>query len=308
MFTGIDAITYGVEDMSLCRKFLEDWGLRKVSSSKFSASFETQDSSEVLLRPHDSPKLPPAMESGPTLREVIWGLPDQRSFEQLTESISRDSSFTEGKDGGIRIRDPNGISLGFRVSRRKRVQYSGALPNFPGNPRRIDEASPVYERAEPLQIGHVVLFVADLTKVELFYMERLGFHVSDRYPKHGTFLRCSVRGGHHNLFLLKSPNGQPRLNHVAFTVRDLHEVFGGGLHISRKGWKTQLGPGRHPISSAYFWYVHSPCGGLAEYYADEDYLTEKWKSRSFERKPELFAEWAVAGGLDGKTRRQNKEE
>ena len=163
-------------------------------------------------------------------------------------------------------------------------------------------------RAEPLQIGHVVLFVADLTKVESFYTERLGFHVSDRYPKHGTFLRCSVRGGHHNLFLLKSPNGQPRLNHVAFTVRDLHEVFGGGLHISRKGWKTQVGPGRHPSSSAYFWYVHSPCGGLAEYYADEDYLTEKWKSRSFERKPELYAEWAVTGGLDGKTRRQNKKE
>ena len=42
------------------------------------------------------------------------------------------------------------------------------------------------------------------------------------------------------------------LNHVAYTVRDIHEVLGGGLHISRQGWKTQLGPGRHPISSAYF--------------------------------------------------------
>ena len=94
---------------------------------------------------------------------------------------------------------------------------------------------------------------------------------------------------------------------MAYTVRDIHEVFGGGLHISRQGWKTQLGPGRHPISSAYFWYVHSPCGGLAEYYADEDFLTENWNPRSFERKPKLFAEWAVSGGLDGHSRRQHKD-
>jgi len=32
-------------------------------------------------------------------------------------------------------------------------------------------------------------------------------------------------------------------------------------------------------------------------------LPEHW-SGTFERKPELFAEWAIAGGIDGKTRRQ----
>ena len=46
---------------------------------------------------------------------------------------------------------------------------------------------------------------------------------------------------------------------------------------------------------------------LAEYYADEDFLTENWNPRSFERKPELFAEWAVSGGLDGHSRRQHKD-
>ena len=94
------------------------------------------------------------------------------------------------------------------------------------------------------------------------------------------------------------------VNHIAFTVRDIHEVFGGGLHMGRCGWKTQLGPGRHPISSAYFWYFVNPCGGLIEYNADEDKLTGNWQARDFEPGPTVFAEWAIDGGLDGNTRHQ----
>jgi hypothetical protein len=74
--------------------------------------------------------------------------------------------------------------------------------------------------------------------------------------------------------------------------------------MAQKGWQTELGPGRHPISSAYFWYFHCPAGASAEYYTDEDHLTAAWQPREFERRPEIFAEWAIAGGIDGKTRRQ----
>ena len=61
MLTGIDAITYGVEDLAQCRKLLGDWGLRKVLSTKHSARFETMDGTEVCLRPHFAKLLPPAM-------------------------------------------------------------------------------------------------------------------------------------------------------------------------------------------------------------------------------------------------------
>ncbi len=74
--------------------------------------------------------------------------------------------------------------------------------------------------------------------------------------------------------------------------------------MSAKGWSTELGPGRHPISSAYFWYFQSPFGGALEYYADDDFCTEAWEAVDFERSPTNFAEWAIAGGIDGNTRRQ----
>jgi hypothetical protein len=102
-------------------------------------------------------------------------------------------------------------------------------------------------------------------------------------------MRCAPRGGHHDLFLLRTPDAKRGLNHVAFTVRDIHEVFGGGLFVSGRGWETQLGPGRHPISSAYFWYFRNPAGGLIEYYADEQ-LTGGPATSSLST---VFAEWAI---------------
>ena len=164
------------------------------------------------------------------------------------------------------------------------------------------------QRATPVEIGHVVLFVKDLEASSRFYRERLGFWLSDQYPGRGHFLRCSGHGGHHNLFLLQTPEGRAGLNHVAFTVRDLHEVIGGGLNMSRRGWETELGPGRHPISSAMFWYFQSPAGALVEYYTDEDELTPAWQPRDFTPGPTVFAEWAIKGGIDGQTRRQKHAE
>ena len=173
---------------------------------------------------------------------------------------------------------------------------------------RVIRRSPAYERAIPIEVGHVVFFVRDVNACEKFYSDNFGFVASDRYPDRGIFLRCAAEGGHHDLFLLQTPDAKVGLNHVAFTVRDIHEVFGGGLHMARKGWETQLGPGRHPISSAYFWYFRNPAGGLIEYYADEDQLDGDWEARSFEPGPTVFAEWAIEGGIDGNTRRQRNAE
>jgi catechol 2,3-dioxygenase-like lactoylglutathione lyase family enzyme len=203
--------------------------------------------------------------------------------------------------------DPNGLALGFRVTRKRKIDVQGVPMNAWGEPGRgTNRRSRFYERAEPVEVGHVVFFTDRLAEMERFYVGTLGFRVSDRYPGRGAFLRCAPEGGHHDLFVLQPPVAKRGLNHVAFTVRDIHEVFGGGLHISRCGWETELGPGRHPISSAYFWYVKNPAGALAEYYTDEDQLDGDWEPREFQQAPEVFAEWAVIGGIDGNSRRAKR--
>ena len=308
------------------RQFLNDWGLKETAFSGTVQHFETLSGAQVTVRRSDDADLAPAMESGPTLREVVWGVDSDADLEVLAKSLpgpieycgssyvnnskllAESSARTQpapDADAPRRLTtlDPHGLRIVFQRTCQRSVALQGAPTNPYGNVQRVNQPSPVYDRATPIEIGHVVLFTDQLSAAVSFY-ENLGFVVSDSYPGRGVFLRCAPTGGHHDLFLLQVPGKATGLNHVAFTVRDIHEVFGGGLAMGRAGWKTQLGPGRHPISSAYFWYFDNPCGGLIEYNADEDHLTDAWQAREFTPGPTVFAEWAIDGGIDGHTRRQ----
>lgn len=302
-FAGVDAVVFGVADLDAARRFLTDWGLAERLAEPDRLVFETRDGGEVIVRPQDAPDLPPAIEPGNTLREVIWGARDAPALKEALERLDAHAALVPGPDGLPRAVDPNGLWHGFRVTRRREVAVTPTPQNAPGNPARIDRRSPVHTQARPIKLGHVVLFAADFAAMRAFYTGAMGFIVSDEYPGHGVFLRCRRRGEHHNLFILNRP-GKPGVNHVAFTLTDVHEVIGGGIAMAGKGWRTEIGPGRHPISSAYFWYFHNPLGPPLEYYADDDYCTEAWVPGEFTRKPELFAEWAIAGGIDPTTRRQ----
>ena len=261
--------------------------------------------SKVIVRAIDDPSLPPAMEPGSTLREAFWGVDNQASLCEIEERIKNLPTFVKGANH-VGCTDPNGFAFRFRVTTQKEAGVVGDQFNSWGNTPRQNTPSTVYSRATPMEVGHIVHYTDRMAEMEEFYHTNFGFEASDRYPGRGLFMRCNVEGGHHDMFLLQVPNKERGLNHVAFTVRDLNEVFGGGLHMSRCGWETDIGPGRHPISSAYFWYFKNPNGAKAEYYSNEDSLDENWVPREHENTPENFAEWAIVGGLDAKTRRQKR--
>jgi catechol 2,3-dioxygenase-like lactoylglutathione lyase family enzyme len=316
--TGIDAIVYSsdgsTENWQAAQKFFNDWGLKELAVSDEEQSFETLSGAQVIVRQPTDARLSPAMEAGATLREMVWAVENQKHLDLLHKSASSRHEICAASYENssvlkeFSLLDPHGLKQTFRLSQQRAVHTQGSPSNPYGSPQRINAPSPIYERAQPVEIGHVVLFTDRLKEATAFY-EALGFVMSDSYPGRGAFLRCSATGGHHDVFLLQLPpdsTGKSKvgLNHIAFTVRDIHEVFGGGLAMSRAGWKTQLGPGRHPISSAYFWYFECPVGGLIEYNANEDHLTPEWQPREFTPGPTVFAEWAIDGGIDGHTRRQ----
>ena len=304
---GIDEITFGAQDIARCRQFFLDWGLQLITESPTRLLYESLNGCKVIVAHSDTPGLPEGVEPDPTLREVVWGVESEADLANYAMAMSNGPGFFQN-DERMGCTDPCGLAVRVQVSRKKAIDLKCAQVNTGTNRSRIDEGSPAYDRAQPIEVGHVVFFVKELEKVSKFYQDVLGFIVSDRYPGRGHFLRCTQRGGHHDLFFLQLPEARNGLNHVAFTVRDHHEVFGGGLHMSRCGWDTELGPGRHPISSAIFWYFVSPAGALVEYYADEDELTEAWRPRDFTPGPTMFAEWAIKGGIDGETRRQKNAE
>lgn len=300
---GIDQITYGAADLPRCRQFFLDWGLALVSEAPQELVFESLNGCRVVVAHSDKAGLPAGVEPDPTLREVVWGVDTPDSLARYRSRLQGQPGFVEA-DGRIGCTDPNGLAVRLQLTKKRAVQIESALTNTWSERKRVNQRSPAYDRATPVEVGHVVFFVTDLQATGAFYTEHLDFVVSDSYPQRGLFLRCTPEGGHHDLFLLQPPEPRKGLNHVAFAVRDLHEVVGGGMHMSRSGWSTELGPGRHPISSAMFWYFESPAGALVEYYTDEDELTADWQPREFTPGPTVFAEWAIKGGIDGHTRRQ----
>jgi catechol-2,3-dioxygenase len=302
---GIEQVTFGVEDLEECKRFWHDWGLTLLSESESGSEFETMNGSRVMVRGIDDPSLPPAMETGSTLREAYWGVDTQASLDEIEERIKGLPSFVKG-EGYLGCTDPNGFAFRFRITTKRETGEMGDQFNSWNRENRVNAPSKVYTRANPMEVGHIVHFTERMAEMEEFYHTNFGFEASDRYPGRGLFMRSNVEGGHHDMFLLQVPDKERGLNHVAFTVRDINEVFGGGLHMSRCGWETEMGPGRHPISSAYFWYFRNPNGGLVEYYSNEDSLDAAWVPREHESTPENFAEWAIAGGLDGRTRRQKR--
>ncbi len=305
---GIEKLEFGVEDLPTCEKFMQDFGLQPATQhwGEPQREFTTLSGARVVLHPIQSAALPAAFEGGSTLRRMTWGVASPADLARLQPRLALMPGFRQvGEE--LECLEPNGMTLRFVVSRQQAVEVPVTPINQWGDVRRIDQPSPVYSQAQPINIGHVVFFVDDLAATERFYRELLDFQVSDRYIDRAVFLRTQARGGHHNLFLLKLPNRPRGLNHVAFTVRDIHEVIGGGIAMNKEQWSTFIGPGRHPISSAYFWYVNSPTGGAFEYYTNDDYLTENWQPRELEHSLVSFTEWAVEGGIDHDTRRQHKK-
>jgi catechol-2,3-dioxygenase len=244
--------------------------------------------------------LPRGIGRGSTVREITWGVTSKRDLTAIANELSRDRDVVEDRDGTIHATDDAGLGIAFRRTKRQPHKALRAPLNAPGTVERIDQRATFYPRATPQSIGHTVWLVRDPGKLEAFYVDRLGFHVTDRFTDNvGVFMRCQAAGGHHNHVVFKAPDGRQRLDHVAFLVRDINEVIAGGLSFTAKGWKTAVGPGRHGLSSAYFWYFDNPCGGMAEYFTDEDHLTEAWTPGTLTRSRQTFAEWFLPNGLPG---------
>jgi catechol 2,3-dioxygenase-like lactoylglutathione lyase family enzyme len=294
--TNLDSATFGVTDLETCRRFWTDFGLVEGHSSDGATVFTCQNGSTVVLRRADDANLPDPIEPGATQREATFGVKTQADLDAIVTELERDRPVRVDADGTVHARDPLGFAIAFRIARRKPVVAPELKFNIPGRPDRINTRGTIVKSVSPLEMTHTVFMIDSPDKVVPFYTERLGFIASDSYPGRGYFLRGGASSHHHDLFLL-NVGKKPGFHHLAFELGSIHELFGGGLNMTRRGWRTALGPGRHPISSCYFWYFHSPCGGAAEYDFDSDVVDERWVPGEFDQTPEVFAEWCLAEGL-----------
>jgi catechol 2,3-dioxygenase-like lactoylglutathione lyase family enzyme len=291
---GVDGVVLGVEDVSDAGRFYDDFGLGRLETGGSGLQFGTLDGTTIDLRSTGDNGLPPAVVEGPTIREVIWGAADSEAVQKVAAELEKDRSVRRGHDGTIHSLDDDGYGIAFRTARRTPVEPAPNRLNIYGAPpsRPINSRIDFYEAIRPAAIAHVVLFSPDVERASRFYVERLGFRVSDRFiGGQGAFLRSAGSPYHHNLFIIR---GQSRgLHHIAFAVTDFNDVVLGGKELLKKGWEPKMGPGRHVIGSNYFWYFKSPCGGAMELTADMDRADDDWVAGDWEFVPQNTMAWVL---------------
>ncbi len=89
--SGIDEITYGVEDLATSARFFADWGLKEVARTTLGTRASKRSTAARVLagRGADDASLPPAFEEGPTLREVMWGVATRAELDALRRPLRR---------------------------------------------------------------------------------------------------------------------------------------------------------------------------------------------------------------------------
>ncbi len=112
-----------------------------------------------------------------------------------------------------------------------------------------------------------------------FFLEGIGFRLSDQVAGLLTFMRCS--SDHHNLLVQPSP--VPYLNHYAFEYDDIDAVgVAARRYLDRHEDRHVVGLGRHVVGSNVFWYLNDPCGTMVEFFSDMDDIPDDdaWQPRT----------------------------
>ena len=153
--------------------------------------------------------------------------------------------------------------------------------NRPGERGRLGERPGVLVEPAlrpPRRLGHFVVGTHDILATHKFFVEGLGFRISDIVGGLAFFARCSP--DHHNLLMTPAP--VPYLNHYALEHDDIDAVCAAATRYLRNHEGTQIaGPGRHQVGGNMFWYMRDPAGTFFEYFADMDRIVddEAWEIR-----------------------------
>jgi biphenyl-2,3-diol 1,2-dioxygenase len=175
-----------------------------------------------------------------------------------------------GVTGLATTKDPNGVRVEI---------YFGALECFESP--MVSPAGVSGFLMGDQGLGHIVLYVRDVEATKHFYMDGLGFRLSDMIdmglgpgaPVELTFLHCNPR--HHTLALV--PASMPkRLNHFMLQVDRMEDVGLAYDRAERMGVRVAYTLGRHTNDHMFSFYAHTPSGFRVEYGWGGRTIDENW--------------------------------
>lgn len=211
----------------------------------------------------------------------------------------------DGPGGGKRVRltEPNGFQIEIVWGMadleeipvpRFGINTAAARDSRLGELTRIQRGPSHVKR-----LGHAVIMTPDVDGGTKWFRETLGLVPSDEvYAGEkdniiATFNR--VDGGekfvdHHTFLCIKGE--VPGLNHMAFEVHDIDDVFMGNAHLKKLGKYDHVwGLGRHVLGSQVYDYWQDPWGRVHEHWTDSDRLNNKNPPTLISAEEGLDSQW-----------------
>jgi catechol-2,3-dioxygenase len=273
----IGSITVGVPNVAETAAYYEDFGLTKTTAG----GLATTDGGEQLLLRHASRR---------GLQEVRIETDDADDLDRIASRLGRlgVQARNDGERSQISATDEaSGVTAVVAVApRRPQDAVSQLRYNTPGRPVRGTARSEGIGRTGPVRprkLGHVVIGSLDQPRTQRFFVDGIGFLVSDVIKDRAAFLRCST--DHHNLLVQSAP--ARFFHHSSWEVDDVDEVGrGASAMIEADPARHVWGLGRHHVGSNFFWYLRDPAGNFSEYYSDLDCILDDqlWQPSVFEGK------------------------
>lgn len=232
---------------------------------------------------------------------------DDATLDRALESIGRAGIRVEPADDALRACRRVGRLHVLHDLAGNRVELCVGL-ELSGLPFR-SERFPSGFRVGDAGIGHAVLNSSQPEAMERFYVDVLGFAVTERLATRvgplavtGTFLHCNRR--HHSIALFDLPIGK-RLHHFMLQANALRDV--GACHeaAGRSGLPMSLGLGQHPDPDGTFsFYGVTPSGFDFEIGADSKEIEPLgWQplhtdvTSAWGHRPSLRLQLKMAGGI-----------
>ncbi|MEM9877718.1 MAG: VOC family protein [Pseudomonadota bacterium] len=138
----------------------------------------------------------------------------------------------------------------------------------------------------PSGLGHAVLAASDRLGAATWYMETLGFRLSDEIlwdDAQATFMHCNAR--HHSLAILNCCMGmQPGdLNHIMVEMENLEDVGRAYDRVRAAGTPLALQIGQHINDKVVSFYLITPSGSAIEVgYGGIEIESSTWQPQTFD--------------------------
>jgi catechol 2,3-dioxygenase-like lactoylglutathione lyase family enzyme len=276
----LTSVTIGVPNVAETAAYYEEFGLTRLDDS---AGLRGDDPPHPADRPEvrfttvvggEQLRLVPSPRR--RLVELGIGVTDPDDLDSAAARLAAVGVAPEQTPDALAATDPGtGVRVALGVAGPVSAPPAPVIAqNGPGRPDRgTARAEPVLREnpVRPRKLGHVVLGSTDLEASERFFIQGVGFKVSDAISGAASFLRCST--DHHNLLVQAAP--VPFLHHTSWQVDDVDEIGRGATALLEKDPTRHVwGLGRHHIGSNFFWYLKDPAGNFSEYYADLDCIID----------------------------------